>query len=974
MQRSRFAKQARVCGLIAAGLAGLVAAAALSRPARGQAPGESSSPTWIPTAAAPTIAPTVDAWPLKIDSGTAGLWQTLLKLHTRASLLLVTAHPDDENAGGGMLAYETRGLGVRAAIMTLNRGEGGQNVMSDDYEDALGLVRTEELLAADRYSGAEQYWGSEVDFGFSKSREEALAQWSHDRVLADVVRVVRMTRPLVLASVFVGGPSDGHGHHSVAGQMAQEAFDAAGDPNMFPEQIREGLRPWSPLKMYARTPVGAVSEKGLYDSATEKWLPVRFYDFIEKKWTDGAPNTTLQVPGGTYSPVIGWTFTQIEREGLALQKSQNGGGAIPFAGPQLAPFHRYASRMPADDKEKSFFDGVDASLAGIADLARGQENGFLKDGLVRVNTAVEQAMSQFSVEHPEKIAPMLAEGLKQTNALASQIKASSLSEPAKYDVLRELALKQEQFQHAIVLALGVSLDATAGSKREPGGRNLFNNGPQESFAYAIPGQEFAVTVHLANPQTSALTLNRVWLETPDDEKWTNAAESAAPASIPAGAAIDQRIDTKVPDDAKATRPYFTRPNDEQPYYDIVDSRYRNLSLAPYPLSGWAELNYEGVAVRLGQVVQTVRRDNGQGTVLNPLMVTPAVSVRIAPQAGITSLGKKSFELSALLHTEAESGSKGTVKLQLPAGWRSEPETAQFTLARAGEEQNVAFQVFPDRLEEKPYTVTALAQSGGKEYREGFVITGYSGLRPYNLYLPATYKTSGVNVKVAPGLRVGYVTGTGDDVPSSLENIGIKTDFLSRQDLAQGDLQKFDVIVLGVRAYAARPELATNNGRLLEYVKNGGVVVVQYNTGEYDHNFSPYPIGGMNATEPRVVDETSPMQFLDTKSPVLTWPNQITAKDFTGWVEERGHGFAKTWDSHYEAPLETHDAGQDPQKSGLLYAKYGKGVYVYMAFALYRQLPDGVAGAYRLFANLLSLPRNPAFRQGATPAANAPKQQ
>jgi LmbE family N-acetylglucosaminyl deacetylase len=970
MLRSRFARQASVCGLIAAALTTL-AVAMLSRPARGQAPAASTAPSWIPTAAVPSMAPTVDAWPLKIDSGTAGLWQTLLKLHTRASMLLVTAHPDDENAGGGMLAYETRGLGTRTAIMTLNRGEGGQNVMSDDYEDALGLVRTEELLAADRYTNVEQYWGTEVDFGFSKSREEALALWGHDRALGDVVRVVRMTRPLVLASVFVGGPSDGHGHHSVAGETAQEAFDAAGDPNMFPEQIREGLRPWSPVKMYARTPVGAVSEKGLYDSATEKYLPVRFYDFIQKKWDDNVPGTNLEVPGGTYSPVIGWTYLQIEREGLALQKSQNGGGAIPFSGPQTAPFHRYASRMPATDKEQSFFDGVDVSLAGIADLARGQDNGFLKDGLGRVNAAVEQAMNEFSVQHPEKIAPVLASGLKQANALTAQVSASSLSEQTKYDVLRELVLKQDQFQHAIVLALGVSLDATAGSKREPGGRG-FNNGAPESFAYAIPGQEFTVTVHLDNPQPAALTLNRVWLDTPGGEKWTNSPESSAPARIPAGGALDQRIDTKVPDDAAATRPYFTRPNDEQPYYDILDPRYRNLSLAPYPLSGWAEFSYEDVTVRLGQVVQTVRRENGQGTVLNPLMVTPAISVRISPQAGITPLGKKSFALSTLVHTEAASGSKGMVRLQLPAGWRAEPVTAPFSLDRAGEEQNVSFQVFPDKLEEKPYTVTALAQSEGKEYREGFVITGYPGLRPYNLYLPATYKTSGVDVKVAPGLRVGYVTGTGDDVPSSLENIGVKTDFLSRQDLAQGDLQKFDVIVLGVRAYAARPELATRNGRLLDYVRNGGVVVVQYNTGEYDHNYAPYPINGMSATEPRVVDENSAIQFLEPKSPVLTWPNQITAKDFTGWVEERGHGFAKSWDSHYSAPLETHDADQGPQKSGLLYTKYGKGVYVYVAFALYRQLPDGVGGAYRIFANLLSLPRNPAFRQTAAPTAGAPK--
>ena len=963
MRPATLRKQTRVYGLLAGVLAGLIAAIALSGPARGQAPSAATAP------ATPQVAATPDAWPLEIDRGAAGLWQTLLKLHTRASLLMVVAHPDDED--GGMLAYESRGQGARVALMTLNRGEGGQNVMSDDLWDMLGLVRTEELLAADRYYGVQQFWGSEVDFGFSKSREEALAQWGHDRVLADLVRVVRMTRPLVVTSVFVGGPSDGHGHHAVSGQMAQEVFDAAGDPNVFPEQIRAGLRPWSPLKMYARVPAFAVSDKGMFDSATGKWLPVRFYDFIQKKWTDGTPAVSVNIPGGTFAPMLGSSYQQIAREGWSLQKSQNGGGAVPFAGPVSTPYHRYGSRVPTSDKEQSFFDGVDISLAGIADLAAGQETGFLKEGLGRVNAAVERALNEFSAEHPEKIAPVLADGLKETNALVAQVSGSGLSEQAKYDVLRELATKQGQFQRAIVLALGVSLEATAGARRAGGGGGRGGQGPTESFAYAVPGQEFAVTAHINNPLPSALTLDRAWLDSPAGESWTTAPESTVPASVAAGQTLDQRFDVKVPDNAAATRPYFTRPNDEQPYYDIVDERYRNLSLAPYPLAAWAEFDYNGVKVRAGQTVQTARRQNGLGMVLNPLSVTPAVSVRISPQAGITPLGKKSFALSALVHTEAEGGAKGSVHLQLPPGWRSEPADAPFALERAGEEQSASFEVFPDRLEEKPYKVTAVAESGGREYREGFVTAGYPGLRPYNLYPPATYGTSGLNVKLATGLRVGYITGTGDGVPASLENLGVKTEFLSPQDLAQGDLQKFDVIVLGVRAYAARPELATNNSRLLAYVKNGGVVVVQYNTTEYDHNFGPYPYSLPNDAE-RVVDETSGVH-LDSKDPVLSWPNQITERDFAGWVEERGHSFLKSWDAHYQSPIETHDPDQDPQKGGLVYARYGKGVYAYVAFALYRQLPDGVPGAYRLFANLLSLPRNPALKPAAAaPAADTPK--
>ena len=376
-----------------------------------------------PEIATPPATP--DARPLQIDRGAAALWQTLLKLHTRASLLMVVAHPDDEDSG--MLTLESRGQGARTAMLTLNRGEGGQNVMSDDFEDALGLVRTQELLSADRYSGVQQFFTRVADFGFSKTREESLSQWGHDRVLADAVRVVRTTRPLVVTSVFVGGPTDGHGHHQVAGQIAQEVFSAAGDPNMFPDQIRAGLRPWSPLKMYARVPAAAISPKGIHDSATGKYFPVRFYDYIRKQWSDGLPSVDVEIPEGTFDPVLGASYLQVAREGLALQKSQNGGGGIPYAEPQNVPYHRYASQVPASGKEGSFFDGIDVSLMGIASLAQGQQNAFLKEGLSRVDVLIGKAIGAFSLDHPENVAPTLAQGLHETNALVTQVFASQLS-------------------------------------------------------------------------------------------------------------------------------------------------------------------------------------------------------------------------------------------------------------------------------------------------------------------------------------------------------------------------------------------------------------------------------------------------------------------------------------------------------------------------------------------------------------------
>src|SRR5580700_7879888 len=251
-------------------------------------------------------APGVDAIDIAPDRGAAGMSRWLRSLQTRASLLMVTAHPDDED--GGMLTYETRGLGARVGLMTLNRGEGGQNVMSMDMYDALGLIRTQELLVADRYMGVEQFFSQVIDYGFSKTREEALEKWGHDRVLSESVRVLRMMRPLVVASVFVGAPTDGHGNHQVAGQMAQEAFVAAGDPTKFPEQIREGLRPWSPLKVYARVPFFRVTPEGMYDYAIDKFVPVRFFDYVNQTWSDKGPGTTLEIPEGTPAPASGLTF------------------------------------------------------------------------------------------------------------------------------------------------------------------------------------------------------------------------------------------------------------------------------------------------------------------------------------------------------------------------------------------------------------------------------------------------------------------------------------------------------------------------------------------------------------------------------------------------------------------------------------------------------------------------------------------
>ena len=908
------------------------------------------------------VKPSASAHALALDRGAAALWQSLLKLHTRASLIMFTAHPDDEDAG--MLAYESRGQGARAILLTLNRGETGANEMSSDYFDALGLVRTEELIAADRYYGVQQYFTRVFDYGFSKSLEEAIDQWTIRRVLYDAVRVIRMTRPLVVTSVFVGGITDGHGNHQMAGMVAQLAYKDAGDPKVFPDQIAAGLRPWTPLKDYASVPFAIATPRGLYDYADHHFYRVRFRNYVTNQWQPGLLSSNVDIPEGDYAPLLGFSYEQIARIGYGMHKSQNGGTGIPDAGPVMSEYHRFASGIPAEAHEKSFFDGIDTSVVGIANLAKGQNAGFLREGLRHINTVVEQAMSRFSAQDPSRIAPLLADGLKATNSLISQAASSDLSAEAKYDVTHELKVKQAQFNSAILEALGLAMQATIAPEHSPTGPFARFLGTPPSFQVAIPGQRFWVSVHVANQNSLPVTLSKVWLASPQGENWTITPQDSPAGTLRGGETKSARFQVDLPDAASYTKPYFVRPDVEQPYWNIVNPADLNLPLAPYPLSAWVKFEYEGTPVEMAEVVQSVARVVGPGTVLNPLIVGPAISVSISPRAGVVPLDSKSFDATVVVHSNVKGLARGLVRLDLPSGWKSEPGSVKFSTAKDGQDQPVTFHIFPSNLQEKPYTVTAVAEYNGREYREGYRTVGYAGLRLYNLYRPSTYRATGVNVKVASPLNAGYIMGTGDDVPQSLENLGVHVHFLTANDLATGALQKYDVILLGVRAYAVRDDLIAYNGRLLDYVRNGGVVLAQYETPEFDHDYGPYPYKMTNDPE-EVTDERSRMEILDPSNPVFVWPNRIAEKDFGGWVEERGSKFMESWDPRYKALLSTHDPGQAPQRGGLLYARYGEGVYVYCGYAFYRELPEGVPGAYRIFANLISLPRNAAARTASS---------
>jgi LmbE family N-acetylglucosaminyl deacetylase len=920
------------------------------------------------------IAASPDAQPLAVDRGADGLAQTLRKLDTWASLLFIVAHPDDED--GGMLAYESRGMGARTAILTLTRGEGGQNAMSGESYDALGLIRTNELLLADRYSGSEQYFSTVIDYGFSKTIEEAHQQWGRERVLCDVVRIVREDRPLVTASTFTGNITDGHGHHQVSGEMNQLVFTAAGDPKVCPDQIAEGLRPWSPLKVYARTPFFPASNRGIFDYATNKWSPVRFYDYVTQQWIDSYPASTLRIPEGTWDPILGESYFQIARTGWSMQKSQNGGGTLPLPGPVFVSYHRYGSTVKTTDQENSFFDGIDTSLPGIASLVHSGDTTPLVAALKDIQHHVETALNEDLPGHPERIAPELATGYKVTQQLIQWVNgSSSFSAEDKANVTHELNIKLAQFNTALAEALGLEVNALVMPRTATGENPAPPIGPEDTPPTVTPGSGIDVRVHVTAPQpwgpsSDGLQLTRTWLETQGLETQGQETQGMNQAARPwqitrIGAPGLDEVNSNsgdaifrvyIPNDSPLTRPYFTRPNTEQPYYNITDKRWLGQPFAPYPLAGWAEFRYMGVPIRVGQVVQTVHRVHGIGGVYQPLAVVPQISVNLPSSAGVVPLGTSTVPFSVTVSNQQQSDADGTLHLQLPSGWTADPGAFNFHLTPESS-QDVVFTLHPAQLSGQNYEIRAVAQTGNDTFTQGFTTVGYPGLRPYYLYRPSTYRLRAVDVKVPPHLNVGYIMGTGDDVPSDLGEIGINLHLISPSELANGDLSAYDTIVVGIRAYSSRPDLESATQRLFDYVRNGGTLIVQYQSVQFP---APYPVT-LGRNPEKVVEEQDPVTLLTPNNPLFTWPNHISSADFDGWVEERGHSFLSSWSSQYTPLTEVHDPGQDPQRGGLLYARYGKGNYVYMAYAVYRQLPEAVPGAFRLLANLIAAGKNPSLR-------------
>ncbi len=915
------------------------------------------------TASSTTTAsePQVVALQLPEDRGEAKLEQTLKQLGTTASVMAIVAHPDDED--GALLTYLSRGMGVRTILLTLTRGEGGQNAMSADTYDALGIIRTNELLKADEYYGVKQLWGTEVDFGFSKTQEEAFQKWGHDRVLYDAVLAVRRERPQVIVSTFVGGITDGHGQHQVSGEIAQEVFKAAADPKVFPEQLKLvsegglGLQPWQPLAVYSMTPFAPVNNGQMFDYATGKSAPARFKNYVTGEWIEGVvPSTDVRIPVGSLDFTLGRDYSQISRQGWGEQKSQNGGANPTLSGPGTASYHLWAVSSPAlkiganvDTVGSSLFSNshvlINTSISGLSELAKSPAPTWLTASLHEIDSSVQQLQSNCPCKSGLPVAQSLAPIYRKTLALRDKVSSSTLDAQSKTSVLFELDAKINEFQSALATALGLDLVAFRTSEDHAQSGGFRGATAEEAPTSVSPGQEFRVHVH-ASQATKETHLEKVWLASRSGDDWKNSIISTK--IDPVAPVADPIFTVHVSDNAAPTAPQFTRPNTEQPYYDVSNPEWRERSFAPYPLDAWAEFSFDGLPIRLGQVVQTLQRVTGPGGFYEPLVVTPAIGLSIEPQARILPLDGSALPVRVTVHTQAAA--EGTITLKLPQGWRSEPAQAEFHRKAAGDSDPVLFSVIPTAAETGAYSIKAAAQSSDRTYDSGWHSVGYPGLRPYNQYAPAELRTRKIDVKVAPGLRIGYVMGPGDLVPEAMEGMGLTPHLLSSSELLSADLSAWNVIVIGIRAYSVRPELAKIQPRLEEFVRSGGTLVVEYQSSNFP---APLPLSIGSRMPERVVDEQSSVKLLDPSNPLLNFPNKITTADFDEWVEERGHSFLDSFDPGYTALTETADPGQDPQRGGLIVTHPGKGTYIYVAYALYRQLPELVPGSYRILANLLS---------------------
>lgn len=792
-------------------------------------------------------------------SNAAELQLALEKLNVLGSVLYVGAHPDDENTG--LMAYFSKAKKYRTAYLSLTRGDGGQNLIGSEKGVEIGIIRTQELLEARKIDGGEQFFTRAIDFGYSKSADESMQIWGRDSVFADVVWVIRKFRPDVIITRFPPGGNGGHGHHTASAILAREAFTAAADPKVFPEQLKY-LKPWQAKRIF--------------------WNSYRF--------RDEEPKGLIGINTGEYNPLLGKSYTEIAAESRSMHKSQ-GFGSSPNRGDRM----EYFQYVAGDTAKYDIFEGINTDWSRI-------------DNYAKISESLNSLTKNFNSSNPSA-------SLKDLLMVYSNL--NDLDDNPWVDV------KKKELLRIIKYASGLWMEAAA-----------------EDYS-AAPGDQVKITTTVINRGGADISIEKIEFPSLDTNSSLNAVlELNKPF-------VKESI-VSLPDNYPISQPYWLRNTPYDGLFNVTDQRdigkAQNAPTVPVNIS----INYDNQIVTFTIPVMYKWNDRVEGELSRSFYVYPPVTVNTSENVAVFN-NQLTREMQLTIKAVTPDV-HGEIHLHTSGGWQVSPAFIPFSLKNKYDEHVFTVRILPPSVPGESI-LSMEVNLNNKIYSAASTEISYSHIDRQVYFPESRIKLVKLDLK-KPDALIGYIMGSGDDIPVSLHNLGYNITILTDLLLERTDLSRFDVIISGIRAYNTRERLKYVQNKLMNYVKEGGTYIVQYNTPQEMHaeNLGPYPF---SIGRGRVSVEEASVNFLLPEHQLFNYPNKITPDDFNGWIQERGLYFADSWDQNYDAVLSSNDPGEDELEGGMLFTRYGKGVFIYSGLSWFRQIPAGVPGAYKLFVNMIS---------------------